>query len=234
MQPLTRRFVAVGFDGTLQSASVRPGDEVTAGQLIATIDPREIDYEMAGIEAQLNQTKQERRSTMAGHDFAASKIAELETQRLEMQKAVLQHRRDHLEIRSPVDGVVISGDWKESEGMPMTRGDVLFEIAPLGKMRVELAVPESDYAMTRAEMPIHFYLHAFPNQTFNAVIEKVHPRAEIRDDKNVFIAEAVINNDDALLRPGMKGRGKITSDRCSLGWSLFHKAYHACRHAIGA
>lgn len=233
LQPTTRRFVAIGFDGTLQSSSIRPGDSVTEGQLIATIDPREIDYELSGIEAELHQAQQERRSRMVEHDFAASKIAELETERLQTQKDLLQYRRDHLEIRSPVDGIVVSGDWKQSEGMPMNRGETLFEIAPLGSMRVEFAVPESDYAMVRVGMPVEFHLHAFANQTFSAKIEKVHPRAELRDDQNVFIAEAVVIDDRAVLRPGMRGRGKIASDRHAIGWNVFHKAYHATRHAIG-
>lgn len=233
LQPTKRRFVAVGFDGTLQSSNIRPGDSVTQGQLIATIDPREIDYELSGVEAELHQAQQERRSRMAEHDFAASKIAELETQRLQTQKDLLQYRRNHLEIRSPVDGIVVSGDWKQSEGMPMTRGETLFEIAPLGSMRVEFAVPESDYAMVRVGMPVEFYLHAFANQSFSATIDKVHPRAELRNDQNVFIAEAVIADDRAVLRPGMRGRGKVASDRHPIAWNVFHKAYHAARHAIG-
>lgn len=233
LQPTMRRFVAVGFDGTLQSSNIRPGDSVTQGQLIATIDPREIEYELSGIEAELHQAQQERRSRMAEHDFAASKIAELETERLQTQKDLLNYRRDHLDIRSPVDGIVVSGDWKQSEGMPMTRGETLFEIAPLGSMRVEFAVPESDYAMVRVGMPVEFHLHAFANQTFAATIDKMHPRAELRDDQNVFIAEAILTDDRAVLRPGMRGRGKIVSDRNAIGWNIFHKAYHAARHAIG-
>ncbi|TWU56565.1 macrolide transporter subunit MacA [Rubripirellula tenax] len=233
LQPVLRRFVAVGFDGLLKSSSVRPGDQVNEGDLLATIDPREIDYELASVQAELHQAAQERKGLMVEHDFAGSKIAALEVERLQLQKDLLEHKRSHLEVRSPTTGIVVTGDWKESEGMPMTRGETLFEIAPLGKMRVELAVPESDYSLVRREMPVQFYVHSLPNRRFDGSIAMVHPRAELRDQDNVFVAEVMVDDPEHLLRPGMRGRAVILSDRHALGWNLFHKSFFAIRRATG-
>ncbi|MGB7327433.1 MAG: efflux RND transporter periplasmic adaptor subunit [Rubripirellula sp.] len=232
LQPVQRRFVAVGFDGVLETANVRPGDQVRSGELLATIDSREIDFQLAGVQAELHQANQERMGLMVEHDFAGSKIAALEVDRLQLQKDLLEFRRGNLEIRSPIDGVVVSGDWKESEGIPMKRGETLFEIAPLGKMRVELAIPEIDYSMVREEMPVHFYVHALPGKAFAGKIDSVHPRSELRDQQNVFVGEVTVEDLDHLLRPGMKGRAAITSTRHTLAWNLFHKAYYSVRHAM--
>ena len=42
LQANERRFVAVPFDGPLRSSTVRPGDLVKAGDLLAEIDPQGI------------------------------------------------------------------------------------------------------------------------------------------------------------------------------------------------
>lgn len=233
LQPVQHRFIAVPFDGPLESSYVRPGDIVSKGDLLATINPREVEYELASIRAELNRSVQEKKGLMAEHDFAGSKIAALESERLRLQTDLLQYRRDNLEIHSPLSGVVISGDLKQSEGMPMSRGETLLEIAPLGEMVVEIAVPESDIVHAREGMQVDFYVHALPTRALGGTISRVHPRAELRNHDNVYIAEVRISDAENTLRPGMRGRAKIISDRHPLGWNLFHKAYFALRHATG-
>lgn len=233
LQPIKHRFIAVPFDGPLESSHVRPGDIVSKGDLLATINPREVEYELASIRAELNRAVQEKKGLMAEHDFAGSKIAGLESDRLRLQTDLLQHRRDNLEIRSPLSGVVVSGDLKQSEGMPMSRGETLLEIAPLGEMVVEIAVPESDVAHAREGMQVDFYVHALPSRMMSGTISRIHPRSELRNHDNVYIAEVRISDLENTLRPGMRGRAKIISDRHPLGWNLFHKAYFAMRQAAG-
>ncbi len=233
LQPVKHRFVAVPFDGPLEAAHVRPGDVVEEGDLLATINPREIEYELASIRADLNRALQEKKGLMAEHDSAGSKIAALESDRLRLQTELLQYRRDNLEIRSPIAGVVVSGDLKESEGTPVTRGETLFEIAPLGEMVVEIGVAEADVSHVRPGMPVEFYVHSLPHRTMGGTIDRVHPRAELRDHDNVFIAEVQIEDPENVLRPGMRGRAKIFSDRHTLGWNVFHKACYALLRAMG-
>lgn len=233
LQPTQHRFVAVPFDGPLASAHVQPGDEVAKGDLLARINPREIEYELAGVRADLNRSIQEKKGQMVEHNAAGSRIATLESERLRLQTELLLYRRDNLEIRSPIAGVVVSGDLRQSEGMPMSRGETLFEIAPLGKMRVEIAVPEDEFTHVQAGMPVRFYLHAMPNRKIDGTISRLHPSAERRDQDSFFIAEVEIEDPDNILRPGMRGRAKIAAGRHPLGWNLFHKAYYALRDVVG-
>jgi multidrug efflux pump subunit AcrA (membrane-fusion protein) len=233
LQPVRHRFIAVPYDGPLQSTLVRPGDVVQQGQLLATISPREIEYELAGVRAEWNRSLQEMKSRLAAHDVAGGRIAELESERLRLQSDLLQYLRDNLEIRSPLSGVVVAGDLKQSEGMPMSRGETLFEIAPLGRMLVEIAVQEDDIRHVREGMPVEFYVHAMPHRTMSGTLSRLHPRAELRDHDNVFIAEVQIEDTDNVLRPGMRGRASIRGDRHALGWNLFHKAWFALCQLLG-
>ncbi len=233
LQPQTRRFIAVPFDGPLQSVSVRPGDLVEVGGPLAKINPREIEFELAGSLAEWNRAEQERKTLMAKHDFSGSKLAELEAERLRLKTELLQHQRDHLEVCSPIAGMVVSGDHSQSEGRPMTRGEALFEIAPLGNLLVEIAIPELDIAEVRTGMTVNYFLHSFPSRKMQGEIQRIQPRAVLREQENVFMAEVALHDPDGLYRPGMQGRASIVCDRHTLAWNLFHHAYFSARQWIG-
>jgi Barrel-sandwich domain of CusB or HlyD membrane-fusion len=233
LQPVTRRFVSVPFDGPLLNAAVKTGDIVKAGDLLAAISPREIDFELAGQMALAGQAEQERKTMMSKHDFAGRELAELEVERLRQKTELLQYQREHLEVRSPIDGVIVSGDLSQSEGMMMTRGKTLMEIAPLGKMYAEVSIPESDIAEVREGMPVSYSLNAYPGLNLTGDIVRIHPSAELREHENVFIALVELNDSEGLFRPGMRGRAKIIGDRHPLAWNLFHRAYFALCQWIG-
>lgn len=223
LQPVERRYVAAPFDGPLEQCLVEPGDVVSKDQLLAQMDGREIRWELAEVQANLNKATKERNTQLSKKEFGNAAISGHEMQRLEQRAALLEHRNSSLEIRSPSDGVVVSGDHREAEGVPLEVGKTLFEIAPLDAMVVELCIPEEDIRHVQVGMTVDIQLEAVPEDSLTAVIRSVHPRAEIRDGKNIFIAEADIPNHDSLLRPGMRGSAAVNTRRHALGWNLFHK-----------
>lgn len=233
LQPVQRRFVAAPFDGPLDAAMVRPGDIVSKGDLLARINPREIEYKLAGVRADLSRAEQEKKGLMAQHDIAGSNIAGLEFEQLRLETELLEYRRTNLEIRSPLAGVVVAGDLKQSEGTPLTRGETLFEIAPLGEMVVEIDIAEEDFQHVRSGMAVEFFVHAIPDRRLHGELGRIHPKAELVDHENVFIGEVRIRDPENVLRPGMRGRAWISGDRHPLGWNLFHKAYYALRSTVG-
>lgn len=223
LQPVWRRFVATPFDGTLQECLVRPGEYVERGTLLALMDEREINWELAGIQADMSRARKEHNSHLAEHNSGDAAIARHEVDRLQHRSDLLTFRSENLELRSPIDGIVVSGDHRDEEGVPLKTGDTLFEIAPLDLMFVEIAVPEEDIRWVREGMPVRLQLNAMPAKLIDATVSRVYPRAELKDHDNVFIVEAEISNSDGLLRPGMRGNVQIISDRHTLGWNLLHK-----------
>jgi biotin carboxyl carrier protein len=223
LQPVSRRFVASPFDGTLRECLVRPGEYVEKGTVLAVMDEREIQYELAGIQADMSGAQKERYSLMAEQKSGEAAIARHEFERLKHRSDLLTFRNKNLELRSPIDGIVVSGDHKDEEGVPLETGETLFEIAPLDSMIIEVAVPEEDIRWVREGMSIRLQLEAMPANVIHARIARIYPRAELKNHDNVFIVEAEIGNENGLLRPGMRGDAEIRSDRHTLGWNLFHK-----------
>jgi len=225
LQPVTRRFVAAPFDATLESSFVKPGDVVVKDELLAQIDGQEIHLELAGISADSNRASKERDGHLAIHDFGAAQIAKFEIDRLKIRGRVLERRGEHLEIRSPIDGIVISGDLKKAEGVPLTVGQTMFEIAPLERMIVELGIPEEDISYVSTGLPVDIAFDAFPGKRWHGELTHIHPRSEMKEHEHIFVGEFELDNQTGLLRPGVQGQAKITSDNRALGWILFHKAW---------
>jgi len=116
LEPVTRRFVAAPFAGPLKETFVEPGDLVKQGQLLARMDGREIRWELSGVQADLYRAAKQRAGHVASTKLAKPKWPAMKSIGSSFGTAS-QGPRSDLEIRSPVDGMVVSGDLKDAEGM---------------------------------------------------------------------------------------------------------------------
>lgn len=230
LQPVVRRFIAAPYDGVLSISHVENGDRVTKGQLVAELEGRQLRIESAGLEAEFAGTKKKRDSSLARGEVADAQIARSEMAKLESHMKLIRDKLNNLEVRSPIDGIVVTGDLEKSEGAPVEMGQTLFEIGPLEKMLAEIHIPEDDIPYTKPGMPIKIKLNAYPFKTWKGEVEKIHARTEVLEGKTVFIADVKIENENFKLKPGMKGSAKIASNYKPLGWNLFHKAGEKLRY----
>ncbi|MEQ9406125.1 MAG: efflux RND transporter periplasmic adaptor subunit [Fuerstiella sp.] len=233
LQPVARRFVAAPFAAPLKECLVEPGDVVEAGQLLALLDGRELRWELAGVRADLGKATREYDAFLSEQKFGETAIARHEIERLQNRAALLTDRTRSLEVRSPIAGIVVAGDLKDSEGVPLESGQSLFEVAPLDRMVVELAVPEDDVRHVDEGLQVTLTLDSMPSESFRTTVVRVHPRAELRQHQNVFIADAELDNPERELRPGMRGSARISTGVHSLGWNLFHKPVAHVRGWLG-
>lgn len=225
LQPMVRRYIAAPFEGRLESSGVEPGDVVSAGQVLVKLDDREIRWELDGVQADLHRALKERDGHFAAGEYGKADIARLESERLRLKSDLLAHRGSRLEITSPIDGIVVSGDLRKTEGAPVTVGQTLFEIAPLDRIAIEILIPEREIAYVAEGTPVDVVLEAFPDRHWEAAIVRLHPRAQLKNDHLVFVAEIEIANEYVLLRPGMQGRATLTTPSRPLGWNLFHHVW---------
>jgi multidrug efflux pump subunit AcrA (membrane-fusion protein) len=156
-------------------------------------------------------------------------VASLEVERLQQRRHLLFRRIEQLEVRCPVEGVVLTGDLERSELAPVNSGQTLFEVAPLAQLVCEVEIPDDSIAQVTAGNALAITLDAFPLRTWQATLADIRPRAEIREHRNVFIGQVVLNNDSGELRPGMRGRARIATSPQPLGWIIFHKPWHWLR-----
>ena len=225
--------MAAPFDGTLETSLVEPGDIVTQGQVLARLDGREMRLDLSALEAEHGRARKQWEASLALDDIYESQQARLEMQRLELQIKILRDHQRNLEIRSPQSGIVVSGELRQSEGAPVTLGQNLCEVAPLSRMKAQIRIPESEIAYIRENADVEIRLDAFPREVLAARLTRIVPRAELRDEQFVFIAEAVLENPANKLRPGMNGQASLLAPRQRLGWLLFHKPLESLLMLLG-
>jgi multidrug resistance efflux pump len=200
---------------------------------LGRLEGRDLRVEMAGLSADYSRAAKSRDVNMAAGKIAAAQIDKLEMERLDHKKRLLTRRLEHLEIKSPIEGVVISGDLQRSEGVPVSVGQVLYEVAPLDQMVAEVAVADEERSYVQERQNVMIRLDAFPGSSWSDHLVRINPRAELREDDNVFIGEVTLDNADRALRPGMKGEAKIESARYPLAWIILHKPWNALLHWMG-
>lgn len=223
VEPSIKRFVAAPFDATLKECYVAPGDLVTKGQPLAMLDGRELTWQRDALQADHDQAIKKRDAAQASRAYADQRIAELEIDSIRSELNLLNHRLSELELRSPIDGIVVAGDLNRATGTPLTTGQSLFEIAPLDEMMIEVSVADDQISRIHVDQTAQLRLNAYPDRNWETSVTLINPRSEIRDEDNVFIAQCDLPNPEHLLRPGMRGTVKITCGRRALGWILFHR-----------
>ena len=223
LEPAQERYLAAPFAVKLLRCHVEPGDQVQAGQLLAELDGQETQWELASVQAELQRARKERAGHIARHESGKARLSQYEVEYLESKAQLLNDRIAQLEVRSPAAGIVVSGDLTKAEGVPLEIGQTLFEIAPLESMVAEVAVPEDEVRFVAEGQAARIRLDAFPYQTHETILDSVRPRSETRDDDNVFVADADMENGAKRLRPGMEGTARIRTIIRPIGWIVFHK-----------
>jgi len=231
-EPMSRRFAVAPFDGTIVSGFVEPGDVVKRGQVLAEMDGREVRLELSAKVAERQQALLQREIELTEGNVPKTFLSELENERLSSEADVLAYRQRHLSVRSSIDGIVLSGSLERSEAASVRKGEVLFEIGPTDQMKVEIAIPAEDISQVRPGNDVKIWIEGREEVPLMAEIKSIHPRSEIRDAKNVFIAKIEFENHDDQFRPGMKGTVRIDGERRSLGWSMFHKSINFMRSRL--
>ena len=222
----TKRYAVAPFDGLVKRGFVRPGDIITAGQLLAEMDGQQIRLELASVVADANKSRKQREIELSSRNVSASLLAGFETERLQAKQQQLEAQQEHIEIRSPLDGVVVSGSLEKSEGASVRTGDVLFEVAPLESLKIDVAIPASEIAHVRVGDHTRVWIDGMESKSFSGNIERIHPQSELRDGRNVFVAEVTVENQHQLLRPGMQGHARVDGPSRPLAWNLFHKPWN--------
>jgi RND family efflux transporter MFP subunit len=232
LEPSVRRFVGAPFDGKLEKALVKVGDAVVAGQTVAVLDKRPLEIELSVHQAQLEEAARRRDAARAKGQAAQTQLAELEVAQIERQVEQLEHQLEQLTIVSPITGIVVRGELQRVEGAPLSRGQNLFEIAPLSPLIAELAIPEDEVRLVARGASAEIRPLALPGSTLAASIDQIHPRAELRDGQTVFIAELALANDDGQLRPGMQARAVVYGPRQPLVWTLVRRPFTRLYRAL--
>lgn len=216
------RAVVAPFDGYISESHARAGDLVNQGQILAKLDDRDIVVERMNWLGKKNQYAEQYRDALAKFEPAEIQVMKTKLGQAKAEIALLDEMLKRTLLKAPFDGIVVSGDLSQLMGSPVSKGEVLFEIAPLDAYRVILEVDESDIRELKVRQQGLLVLTGKSDMKLPFQVEKITPVAEQREGRNYFRVEALLNETPPLLRPGMKGVGKIEIGSRKLIWIWTH------------
>lgn len=225
VEPASRRFLTSPIAGRVIEAQVRPGDLVEPGQLLARIDDEQLRWELANVEADYQKASKKADSALASRSGGDLRMAQLEREQFSIQIDSIKSKLQQLEIRSPIAGVVVDGDWVPTSGTTVERAQTLFEIAPLDSMRVRTLLSTEDLGGVKVGTPVTIRVDAAEGDKWIGEVERIDPRGRLEGSDVVFEAETIVQNSQQSLRPGMRGSARLTSGWYSLGWMILHRPY---------
>ena len=227
IEPL--RFVEVKSkaSGEVMRVHVESGDNVTRGQLLVEIDPRDVqnaydqaaaDLEVAKArlqtaEAQRKRTQELRKANVVTEQELETASMEEANARAQMVKAQVnldlsRERLRDVQIRAPIDGTVVSeslevGQIIASASQNISGGTTLLLMADLAEMQVHTLVDETDIGRIHPGQGARVTVEAFPDRTFNGTVFKIEPQAVVEQNVTMFPVLVRLDNRSGLLKPGM-------------------------------
>lgn len=230
LEGTVQRALAAPVAGYLLDAQSRAGDVVKAGQVMATLDDRDLRLERLKWATQRAKQQREYSEALAKQELAKAQVLRTQIEQADAQLALLNEQISRLRITAPFDGVIVSGDLSQQLGAPVERGNVLFEVAPLNAYRIVLKVDERDIVGVTLGLSGELVLSSMPDRGFSFLIEKITPVSTAQEGRNFYRVEARPTGDSIeALRPGMQGVAKIVVDRRHLAWIWSHKVIHWLR-----
>ncbi len=218
------------FPGYIDEVRYHLGDKVAKGQVLVTLDRRELLLEEANVLAARDKSEREARAYEAQDQLAEALMARAVQKQEESRLQIVRHRLAKTEIRAPFDGIVVEGDLRERLSSPVQVGEQLFKIVQIRDLVGELQVDERDIGYLSQGQQGELAFASRPGDRFGVSIMHYEPVAEVREQGNVFRLRVQVQGDPQdWWRPGMSGVCKVNSGKASLLWIFTHRTIETIR-----
>lgn len=202
--------------GFIEDAKVRAGDYVAKGSPVVVLDRKDLLLEKQKLESELTKIARQYQQALAKKERAQIGMAVAEKAQIQAQLDLLIEKLKRGVIRSPIDGLVVSGDLSQMLGAPIEKGQQLFEIAPLDDYRVLLRVDEHDIAKVDLNQNGVLRLTGLPYEPLAVKLTRITSQSEALEGANYFRIEADVISSGVTIKPGMQGVTQIKVGQASV------------------
>ena len=210
--------VAANVSGRVTRTYVERGQAVKRGAILALVDSKAAGFQAAAAtaqskaaEAQVSQAQQD--CTRADTLFAQGALSKAEFERQKTQCTASLYQANAVQaqadlagklagdtiIRAPIDGTV--GERFVNVGEFVQPPSRVASIFAVEQVRVSISVPEASVGKVREGQTLEVRVSAYPDRAFPATVRFVSP--VLRPNTRDLIVEAIAQNADHALRPGM-------------------------------
>ena len=153
--------IAAPVDGNVTAVFAREGQRVTAGQVLGAMNDWQWRADLASTEAKYQQAMLVMQNDLAhGAAQSGADREQAEFLRAEMQRA--RTRVDDAQLRSPIDGIVVTPALGNTAGKHLDAGDAFAQVLDLSTAMVLVSIPERDTALMSQGEKVAIKLDSYP------------------------------------------------------------------------
>ena len=220
--------------GQVRDVYVRTGDLVKAGQVLATLRNPELEAESRALSDEMSLVSSDVRNGQERSDFDKAAIGVRERTRLSQELSIADRNVASLQVRAPIDGVIVADDLDQKTGSFMEAGDDLGKIIDRSSMKARILVRDWELEDVKDGAAVRVKVAPFPFRTYTGTVENILPAAALdrpvtqtqdleklgQKLTNFFAVEMEFPNADGSLREGMTGTARIAGKSSPLAWQF--------------
>ncbi len=207
--------VASRIGGIVETIAVDRGSAVTAGQVLATLDPREAD-------ANVREAKEDMELAKADFDRARSlteskvmSTADLDQKKAQYAVAVARWEkaktlRDYTVIRAPFAGVVTEKYARIGQKVIEDKNEPLFKITAVEPLLARVYLPEEDLLHVKLGERVDVVADHFPDVKTTGEVQFISPALDPASGTFQVVIRVRREAARAVLRPGLAVKIRFT------------------------
>jgi membrane fusion protein (multidrug efflux system) len=224
MKPYQQATLYAKVAGYLKTISVDKGDAVKSGALLAEIEVPELEAEHSRYRAELKVAEIDygrlSDSLKKAPDLVMPQSVDDARGKLEVAKANLERTEtllNYAKIVAPFSGIITRRSVDPGAFIPAAssgstpQSAALVTLADFSRMRLQVAVPESEAALITVNQPVKATVEGLPGRTIEGAITRF--AYALDEATKTMLAEIEVPNPDLQLRPGMYATVKIGIER---------------------
>lgn len=200
-----RRILTAPFTAVLRGTPLPDGARVARGDVLARLDTRDIDLDLAALEAERASAVITRETARTNGNAGELRNAEIAVDRLDARLALLRARRDSAVLTAPIAGTLLLRNLDQHVGTTLRQGDQMLEVVDPARLHLTLSLPETDVGAVTIGTAGRFRPDFDPTLTLAAEIETISPAIDLSAEIPVIAAEARFQTATEGLRPGVRG-----------------------------
>jgi biotin carboxyl carrier protein len=218
------RQISAPFSSYVDQVYVEIGQQVEAGQPLLSLDNSDLLLEESEALATQVRYQREVEKARAQNALIEMKIAQAQANQALARLELIQHRLSRTQLRAPINGILVEGDFSEQRGRPVEKGEILCTVAQHERLYAQIKISESDMQDIAPNLSGELVFISRPQQKFPFTLAQVDPLASSDEAGNLFIARSqLFTSRPDWWRPGMSGIAKIDIGPRRLLWIVSHR-----------
>ena len=230
--PAEQVSVRPEINGRIELLPVDVGDQVKKGDLLFSLDDKELQQQKAsnltGIERAKLELEQARRNDERSQQLfvenliskelhentrTAYELAKNSLLRADKDMALLDERLTKTKVNAPFDCTVLTRPISVGQAVSgsggFNSGTEVLTIADLTSMVINAHINQADVPRLRVAQSVEVAVEAIAGLRVTGVVERIAPQATIKNNIKGFAARILLKNVDPRVRPGMTANIKI-------------------------